>query len=90
MILNAVEKILMNNPVRSFIQWKKEAAMFEKLGGKWLDRRFWKSAAAVASVRKTTIPKRTDEKKSCDWCYVLSKTRTCILILARSGRILER
>ena len=34
MKLNSVEKFLMNNPVRSFVQEKKEAAIFEKLGGK--------------------------------------------------------
>ncbi|KXJ98011.1 MAG: type 11 methyltransferase [Acidobacteria bacterium OLB17] len=34
MKLNAVEKFLMNNPIRSFVQRKKEAVMFEKLGGK--------------------------------------------------------
>ena len=34
MKLNSVEKFLMNNPVRSFVQEKKEAAILEKLGGK--------------------------------------------------------
>ncbi|NNE66225.1 MAG: class I SAM-dependent methyltransferase [Pyrinomonadaceae bacterium] len=34
MILNTAEKLLMNNPIRSFIQWNKEAAMFEEMGGK--------------------------------------------------------
>lgn len=34
MKLNAVEKFLMNNPVRSFVQEKKEGVMFERLGGK--------------------------------------------------------
>jgi len=39
MKLNALEKFLMNNPVRSFVQRKKEAAMFEKLGGKTAGRK---------------------------------------------------
>lgn len=34
MKLNAVEKFLMNNPVRAFAQNKIEAEMFEKFGGK--------------------------------------------------------
>ena len=34
MKLNATEKFLMNNPIRSFVQAKKEAAMFEEFGGK--------------------------------------------------------
>ena len=34
MKLNAIEKFLMNNPIRSFVQRKKEAAIFEELGGK--------------------------------------------------------
>ena len=34
MTLNSVEKFLMNNPIRSFVQRKKEASIFEKLGGK--------------------------------------------------------
>ena len=33
MKLNAIEKFLMNNPIRSFVQAKKEAAIFEKFGG---------------------------------------------------------
>jgi ubiquinone/menaquinone biosynthesis C-methylase UbiE len=34
MLLNNVEKFLMNNPVRSLVQWRHEAAMMERLGGK--------------------------------------------------------
>lgn len=34
MLLNGVEKFLMNNPVRSLVQWRHEAAMMERLGGK--------------------------------------------------------
>ena len=34
MKLNAVEKFLMNNPVRAFVQKKKEAGMLEQFGGK--------------------------------------------------------
>ena len=34
MKLNAIEKFLMNNPIRSFVQERKEAALFEKFGGK--------------------------------------------------------
>lgn len=34
MLLNSVEKFLMNNPVRSLVQWRHEAAMMERLGGK--------------------------------------------------------
>lgn len=34
MLLNNVEKFLMNNPVRSVVQWRHEAAMMERLGGK--------------------------------------------------------
>ncbi len=34
MKLNAFEKFLMNNPIRSFAQKKKEAVLFEKFGGK--------------------------------------------------------
>lgn len=34
MKLNATEKFLMNNPVRSFFQRTKEAGLFEKFGGK--------------------------------------------------------
>jgi ubiquinone/menaquinone biosynthesis C-methylase UbiE len=34
MLLNSVEKFLMNNPVRSLLQWRHEAAMMERLGGK--------------------------------------------------------
>lgn len=34
MLLNGVEKFLMNNPVRSLVQWRREAAMMERLGGK--------------------------------------------------------
>lgn len=39
MKLNALEKLLMNNPLRSFAQDKKEAVMFEKLGGKTLGQK---------------------------------------------------
>lgn len=34
MLLNSVEKFLMNNPIRSLVQWRHEAAMMERLGGK--------------------------------------------------------
>lgn len=34
MKLNAAEKLLMNNPIRSFFQRTKEVGLFEKLGGK--------------------------------------------------------
>lgn len=34
MLLNGVEKFLMNNPIRSLMQWRHEAAMMERLGGK--------------------------------------------------------
>lgn len=34
MKLNPVEKALMNNPVRSMVQWRHEAAMMERLGGR--------------------------------------------------------
>lgn len=34
MKLNAAEKLLMNNPARSFFQKTKEAGLFEKFGGK--------------------------------------------------------
>jgi ubiquinone/menaquinone biosynthesis C-methylase UbiE len=34
MLLNGIEKFLMNNPVRSLVQWRREAAMMERLGGK--------------------------------------------------------
>lgn len=34
MKLNRVEKALMNNPVRSMVQWRHEAAMMERLGGR--------------------------------------------------------
>lgn len=34
MKLNAVEKLLMNNPIRSFVQRTKEAGLFERFGGK--------------------------------------------------------
>lgn len=34
MKLNAIEKLLMNNPIRSSLQKKKEAAVFERFGGK--------------------------------------------------------
>lgn len=34
MKLNAIEKLLMNNPIRSSVQRKKESAVFERFGGK--------------------------------------------------------
>jgi ubiquinone/menaquinone biosynthesis C-methylase UbiE len=39
MLLNRVEKALMNNPIRSFLQWRHEAATLERLGGKLSDLR---------------------------------------------------
>jgi ubiquinone/menaquinone biosynthesis C-methylase UbiE len=39
MLLNSVEKFLMNNPVRSLVQWQHEAAMMERLGGKLTGQR---------------------------------------------------
>ena len=39
MLLNSVEKFLMNNPIRSLVQWRHEAAMMERLGGKLTGQR---------------------------------------------------
>ena len=48
MKLNRVEKALMNNPVRSALQWHYEACLLQRLGAR-VDR-FGCSKSAVAAV----------------------------------------
>lgn len=38
MRLNRVETVLMNNPVRSYVQWHSEASLLERLGGTTVDQ----------------------------------------------------